>query len=171
MLIMSQYRDKIGAGMFDEKVYTSGGKAIEYSCDYRLQFKKGQKIQQVTASGRKIEAGCYVNITVKKTRGNGLHLTCTIPFKDGIGFSDIQAMFNYLKEVKVIEQKGAYCAFPAIFGDDKKYEKEMRKLIGTNPENLEKMKDECEKVFEVEVHRHYLLILNYKILQISAYRI
>ena len=90
MLIMSQYRDKIGAGLYDEKVYTSGGKAIEYSCDYRLQFKKGGKITKVTASGRKIDAGCDVNITVKKTRGNGLHLTCVIPFKDGIGFSDIQ---------------------------------------------------------------------------------
>ena len=138
MLIMSQYRDKIGAGMFDEKVYTSGGKAIEYSCDYRLQFKKNGKITKVTASGRKIDAGCAVNITVKKTRGNGLHLTCTIPFNDGIGFSDIQAMFNYLIETKVIKRSGAYCSFPAIFGEDNKYEKDMRKAIGTNPEYLEK---------------------------------
>lgn len=147
MLIMSQYRDKIGAGLYDEKVYTSGGKAIEYSCDYRLQFKKVGKITKVTASGRKIDAGCDVNITVKKTRGNGLHLTCTIPFKDGIGFSDIQAMFNYLKETKMIKQSGAYCSFPAIFGEENKYEKDMRKAIGTNPEYLEKMKDECEKIW------------------------
>ena len=147
MLIMSQYRDKIGAGLYDEKVYTSGGKAIEYSCDYRLQFKKGGKITKVTASGRKIDAGCDVNITVKKTRGNGLHLTCTIPFKDGIGFSDIQAMFNYLIETKVIKRSGAYCSFPSIFGEDNKYEKDMRKAIGTNPEYLEKMKDECEKIW------------------------
>lgn len=155
MLIMSQYRDKIGAGMFDEKVYTSGGKAIEYSCDYRLQFKKGSKITQVTSSGRKVDAGCIVNITVKKTRGNGLHLTCAIPFKDGIGFSDIQAMFNYLKETKVIEQKGAYCVFPAIFGEDKKFEKDMRKAIGTNPEYLEKMKAESEKVWWEEQESIY----------------
>lgn len=117
LLLCSQYRDKIGATMYESKVQTSGGRALLHTCDYKLSFSKSDKIVKTAPSGNSYVTGYNINITVNKTRGNGLHLTCSIPFKEGGGVSQINALFAYLESMKAITSHGAYKKAPWMYGD------------------------------------------------------
>jgi archaellum biogenesis ATPase FlaH len=147
LLLCSQYRDKIGASLYEEKVQTSGGRALLHTCDYKLTFARGERIKKVAPSGNEYVTGYNIKIGVQKTRGNGLHLSCTIPFKEGGGVHQINALFEYLESMKAITTHGAYKQAPWMFGDKNVRASDIKNEWRKNREAWETAKQKAQEVW------------------------
>lgn len=147
LLLCSQYRDKIGATMYESKVQTSGGRALLHTCDYKLSFSKSGAIEGKAPSGNTYITGYNIKITVNKTRGNGLHLSCTIPFKEGGGVSQINALFEYLETMKAITSHGAYKQADWMYGDKNVRAIDIKREWKNNPEAYEIARQKAQELW------------------------
>lgn len=147
LLLCSQYRDKIGATMYEKKVQTSGGRALLHTCDYKLTFSKHDPIIGTAPSGNKYVTGYHIKIGVEKTRGNGLHLTCDIPFKEGGGVHQINALFEYLESMKAITSKGAYKQADWMFDGKNVHAVDIKREWHTNKEAYEIAKQKAQELW------------------------
>lgn len=147
LLLCSQYRDKIGATMYEKKVQTSGGRALLHTCDYKLTFSRAGTIEGTAPSGNKYVTGYNIKIGVEKTRGNGLHLSCTIPFKEGGGIHQINALFEYLESMGAIVSRGAYKQADWMYGDKNVRAIEIKREWKNNPEAYTIAKQKAQELW------------------------
>lgn len=155
LLIISQYRENIGAGLYESKVRTSGGKAKTYYNSYMITLSKGKDIKKtVEATGRELVQAYEVNVRIDKNRGNGITgktNVFSVPFRGlGIQIGNITAMVNYLLETNVIKRKGAYCSTPWFREGKNFHEKDLRVAAQNDPTVLEEIRKQCHEIWLCE---------------------
>lgn len=148
LILIQQYRENVGRTMpAESKVKISGGKVIKYTADYIITLRKGKSIIKKAASGRDIEQGSEIILSIDKNRSTGISDKIILPYLKQTGFRDSRSMFEYLVTTKAIKQVGARYTAEWLTGSDKSfYEKDIRIMIKDNPELLDKMRD---KVYEI----------------------
>lgn len=155
LLIISQYRENIGAGLYESKVRTSGGKAKTYYNSYMITLSKGKDIKKtVEATGRELVQAYEVNVRIDKNRGNGItgkSNVFTVPFRGmGLQIGNITAMIGYLMDTNVIKRKGSYYSVPWFREGKNFYEKDLRVEAQKNPAVLEEIRKQCREVWVYE---------------------
>jgi len=101
LVVISQTRDNIDAGLFGEKQTRSGGRALRFYADTEIWTKLGRTINstvKVAGKEKKVPIGSVVRVTVKKNRLNGRQRTVEIPIYYDHGFDDVGSCVDYLVE-------------------------------------------------------------------------
>lgn len=98
LIIISQTRDDIDAGLFTSDPRTaSGGRALKFYAAASIWSKVRNKIQR-EVSGKKLQIGINVELAIKKNRHTGKEWTVNVPLYWSTGLDDIGGMVSYLIE-------------------------------------------------------------------------
>lgn len=105
LAIISQTRDNIDAGMFDEAKTRSGGHALKFYAHSEIWLTVGGAIKK-EANGKDRVIGHYANCDVKKNRVNGKRRRVRVALLPEFGIDDMGTMFDWLKEEKFLTVSG-----------------------------------------------------------------
>lgn len=97
LIILSQTRDNIDAGMFEPQSTHAGGRSLKFYATWQLWSSVGSKITK-EVKGEKVQIGVNCNIKVKKNRLTGRESTVTIPIYYSYGIDDIGSCVDYLAQ-------------------------------------------------------------------------
>ena len=95
LIVLSQTRDDIGAGIFEEQKTHAGGHALKFYATVQLWSSVGCKIKKVVV-GREQVIGVQCKVKVRKNRITGRERDVTIPIHFDTGIDDIGSMVDYL---------------------------------------------------------------------------
>jgi len=103
LLIVSQVRDNIGAGMFGEKYKRSGGKALDF---YSSQVVWLANMGMLKRTIDKVERpyGIKLKATVKKNKVGLPFREASFTFEFGYGTNNVLASLGWLKEVGKLDR-------------------------------------------------------------------
>lgn len=147
-ILISQYRDKLNAGPYEDPNRTSGGKAIQYYADYRIKFSASKTIKKEDMSGKEIIVGYNLKSIIIKNRGNGMKLDCDVDYIIQKGIDNRRAVFHYLADYKAVKKAGAYYSAQWLTGSEDNFKEiDFCKMVKTTPELFEKMKDKAQEVW------------------------
>lgn len=104
LIILSQTRDDIGAGMFDEQKTHAGGHALKFYATVQLWSSVGSKIKR-SVNDREQVVGVHCRVKVKKNRLTGKERTAEIPIYYDTGIDDIGSMVDFLTYWKIWPKK------------------------------------------------------------------
>ena len=145
----------------DSKKTISGGKAMKYVPDVRIEVAYGK--QETRGNGDKKQVvGQTCRVHVKKTRLYRPMITAEPVIDHSCGFTRLGGLFDQLLQLNIVVPNGKMFTCPAITGDDKMYrdnmadflerEENVTRVVDLIVENLEmaafdggKNKDEEEK--------------------------
>lgn len=113
MFLINQVRDNLNAiGMFAEKTKASGGKALEFYPDIRVEIKSGTKLKRKeerldgtideTPYGMTTKIGCIKNKTARP------FIFLEMPIIFGVGVSNIQTLATILQRKGYVRTQGSY---------------------------------------------------------------
>lgn len=158
LAIISQTRDNIDAGMFEEQKTRSGGHALKFYAHSEVWLTCGGAITK-EVRGKKRILGRYANCKVKKNRVNGRERTVRVPILPSVGIDDTGSMLDWLIEESFLKSSGGRYSNPWY---DKTYTKEelIRKLetddrIGDLKAYTQQCWDEIEEACNVERKSRY----------------
>lgn len=136
LLIVSQVRENINAGLFGEKYKRSGGKALDF---YASQVFWLARITTLDRTIDKVERayGMKIKAVVKKNKVALAHREAIYTFEFGYGVDDLLASVEWLNEV------GHLKAFGLAQAEYKKYKDSIR---GMSYEEYEQNRKEAAKV-------------------------
>lgn len=95
LIILSQTRDNIDGGMFDEQQTSAGGRALKFYSTVQLWSSVGSKIKK-QVNGREVVVGVNCRVKTKKNRITGRERTVEFPIYYETGIDDIGGMVDYL---------------------------------------------------------------------------
>lgn len=95
LLVLSQTRDNIGAGLFEEQQTHAGGHALKFYATVQLWSSVAAKIKK-TVNGRDVVVGVNCRVKVKKNRLTGKERVVEFPIYYDIGIDDIGGMVDFL---------------------------------------------------------------------------
>lgn len=95
LIILSQTRDNIDAGLFEEQQTTAGGRALKFYAAAQLWSSVGSRIKK-QHKGRDVVIGVNCRIKVKKNRLTGREWTAEVPIYYEHGMDDIGGMVDFL---------------------------------------------------------------------------
>ena len=103
LIIISQTRDNVDAGMFESKKTRSGGHALRFYADTEIWTSVGSAIKveyKVPGKDKKhpVQIGGNIRATVKKNRLNGRERSVTVPIFYDHGFDDVGGCVDYMTE-------------------------------------------------------------------------
>lgn len=108
LIVLSQTRDDIGAGIFDEQKTHAGGHALKFYATVQLWSSVGAKIKK-TIKERDIVVGVNCRVKVKKNRITGRERTVEFPIYYDTGIDDIGGMVDFLTAWKIWDKaKGGF---------------------------------------------------------------
>lgn len=136
LAIISQTRDNIDAGMFEEQKTRSGGHALKFYAHSEIWLTVGAAIKK-TVNGKDREIGKFANFKVKKNRVNGKARNGRVALLPEFGIDDVGTMMDWLIEEKFLTASGGRYSTPWF---EKTYTKE---------EIIAKMEDE-DRVGEIK---------------------
>jgi len=117
LIVVSQTRDNIGAGMYGEQKIFAGGHALKFYATAQVWSSVGGKIKR-TVGERDVQIGVNCRVTVKKNRLTGKVRTVEFPILYESGIDDIGGMIDWLVYWKVWPNKGglvdAGAAWPGV---------------------------------------------------------
>ena len=143
LIILSQTRDDIGAGMFDEQKTHSGGHALKFYATVQLWSSVGRKIKK-TVNEREMVVGVHCRIKTKKNRLTGKERTVEVPIYYESGIDDLGAMVDYLTYWKFWPKaKGGLIDATGDFEGVKKRREELIKWLEDND-----MREDLEDIVE-----------------------
>jgi len=99
LLVVSQIRENIGAGLFSEKYRRSGGKALDFYASQVVWLAVTEKIKQVI-QGLTLISGIWVKGSVKKNKVGLPFRQCEFPVIFNYGIHDVWASLEWLKGIK-----------------------------------------------------------------------
>lgn len=99
LIIISQTRDNIDAGLFGEKSTVSGGRALKFYASLQLWSSVGSAIK-VTVRGKERRVGVISRVRVKKNRTTGRDRGVEVPIYYSVGFDDVGGCVDYLVNEK-----------------------------------------------------------------------
>jgi RecA/RadA recombinase len=95
LVVISQTRDNVDAGLFEPKKQHSGGHALDFYAHLTIWTSNAGTIKkQVNAIDRPV--GITVKAAVKKNRVNGLQRTIQVPLYPSVGVDDLGGCIAYL---------------------------------------------------------------------------
>lgn len=95
LIVLSQTRDNIDAGMFDPKQTSAGGRALRFYATVQLWSSVGGAIKKQVA-GKDVKVGINCRVQVKKNRLTGRDTTVEFPILYDTGIDDIGGMVDFL---------------------------------------------------------------------------
>lgn len=104
LIVLSQTRDNIGAGMFEEQQTHAGGRSLKFYATVQLWSSVGSKIKK-TVRERDITVGVHCRVKVKKNRITGREHTVEFPIYYDTGIDDIGGMVDYMTTWKCWPKK------------------------------------------------------------------
>lgn len=99
LIVLSQTRDDIGAGMFDEPKTHAGGHALKFYATVQLWSSVGSKIKR-TVRERDVVVGVHCRVKLKKNRVRGRERVVEFPIYYDTGIDDIGGMIDFLVKWK-----------------------------------------------------------------------
>jgi RecA/RadA recombinase len=99
LLLISQIRENIGAGLFGDKYRRSGGKALDFYASQVVWLAVKDKIKQVY-KGQTLVSGINVKFSVKKNKIGLPFRVCEVPVMFYYGMHNVLASLEWLKEIK-----------------------------------------------------------------------
>lgn len=100
LIILSQTRDNIDAGMYGEQQTSAGGRALKFYSTVQLWSSVGEKIKK-TVNDRQITVGVYCRVKTRKNRITGKERTVEFPIYYDVGIDDIGGMVDWLTYWKI----------------------------------------------------------------------
>ena len=144
LIILSQTRDNIDAGPFEEQKISAGGRALKFYATVQLWSSVGSKITHVV-NEREIQVGVNCRVKAKKNRITGKERTVEFPIYYATGIDDIGGMVDFLVYWKFWpKDKGG---FIDASGDFDAVKKRREDLIGWVEEN--NLRRDLEDVVEI----------------------
>jgi hypothetical protein len=111
LIILSQTRDNIDAGMFESKKTHAGGRALKFYATWQLWSSSGGKITK-QYKGKDRQLGIYAKVALKKNRLTGKEWAITVPIYHSHGLDNIESCIDYLCEEKHWNKAGAMITAP-----------------------------------------------------------
>lgn len=144
LIILSQTRDNMDAGPFEEQTVSAGGKSLKFYATAQLWSSVGSKITH-TVNEREIQVGVNCRVKVKKNRITGKERTVEFPIYYATGIDDIGGMVDFLVYWKFWpKDKGGFIDASDDFDDMRKRREDLVKWLEEN--NLRR---DLEDVVEV----------------------
>ena len=104
LIILSQTRDNLDAGMFDPQQVAAGGRALKFYATAQLWASVGSTIKR-SIKGRDIKVGAHVRLTIKKNRLTGKDRTVTVPLYYSVGIDDVGGIVDFMCQWGVWSKK------------------------------------------------------------------
>lgn len=95
LIILSQTRDNINAGLFENQQTHSGGHALKFFAAVQLWSSKGSRIKKIVKD-REMTVGVYCRVKVMKNRLTGKDRKVEFPIYYEHGIDDIGGMVDFL---------------------------------------------------------------------------
>lgn len=147
LIVLSQTRDNIDAGLFDEQKTHAGGHALKFYATVQLWSSVGSKIKKTVAE-REMPVGVHCRVKLKKNRLTGKERTVEIPIYYDTGIDDIGGMVDYLTYWKFWpKNKGGVIDASSDFDGVTKRREDLIKWIEDNG-----MREDLEDVVEEAWH-------------------
>jgi|TARA_R110000751_G_scaffold152635_4_gene257784 RecA/RadA recombinase len=105
LIVLSQTRDNIDAGMFEEQQTHAGGRALKFYATVQLWSSVGKRIKK-TINDREVVVGVTCRVKTKKNRFTGRERVVEFPIYFATGIDDIGGMIDYLTTWKVWPKTG-----------------------------------------------------------------
>jgi recombination protein RecA len=106
LIVVSQIRENIDAGMFAKKWTRSGGKALDFYCSQVLYLSQIEKIKK-TIKGITRVTGTRVKAVVEKNKISLPYREAEFQILFGFGVNDRAACLDYLKQATIEVDKDA----------------------------------------------------------------
>lgn len=104
LIILSQTRDNINAGLYEETKTHAGGHALKFYACVQLWSSVGSKIKRTIAE-KDVQIGVRCRVQTKKNRIAGKNRTVEFPIYYDTGIDDIGGMVDFLTGWKVWPKK------------------------------------------------------------------
>ena len=132
LIILSQTRDNMDAGPFQEQTVSAGGKSLKFYATAQLWSSVGSKITR-TVNEREIQVGVNCRVKVKKNRITGKERAVEFPIYYATGIDDIGGMVDFLVYWKFWpKDKGGFVDAGSDFEDVKKRRDDLVKWVEKN---------------------------------------
>lgn len=95
LIILSQTRDNINAGLFEEKQVHAGGRAMKFYTTVEIWSSVGAKLKK-KLNGRTVVIGIRCKVKTKKNRITGKERVVEFPIYYATGIDDIGGMVDWL---------------------------------------------------------------------------
>ena len=105
LLVISQTRDNIDAGLFASKKTRSGGRALSFWAQSEVWSSVREKIK-VGFGGKDRQAGTLCEMKVRRSRLSGHEATVQVPILLGAGIDDTGSLVDFLVEEGVWKKVG-----------------------------------------------------------------
>lgn len=99
VIVLSQTRDKMNAGIYEKKTTHAGGKALKFYATWQLWSSRGGTIT-TTIHGNKRQQGIYSRIRIEKNRLTGKEWEVELPLYWSTGIDNTGSMVDFLLEEK-----------------------------------------------------------------------
>lgn len=106
LIVVSQIRENVDAGLFAKKYTRSGGKALDFYCSQILYLSQIGKLKK-TIRGVERVTGTRVKAVVEKNKISLPYREAEFQILFGYGVNDKAACLDYLKQVGIDVEKGA----------------------------------------------------------------
>jgi len=147
LIILSQTRDNIDAGMFEEQQTCAGGWALKFYATVQLRSSVGSKIKR-SVKDRELQIGVNCRVRVRKNRITGRERAVEFPIYYETGIDDIGGMVDFLVYWKYWpKDKGGFVDARADFEDIKKRRDDLIAWIESND-----LREDLEDVVEAAWH-------------------
>lgn len=142
LIVLSQTRDNIDAGMFEEQQTHAGGRALKFYATVQLWSSVGKRIKR-TVNDREIVVGVTCRVKTKKNRFTGRERVVEFPIYYANGIDDIGGMVDYLTTWKVWPKVAGKIDASKHFDDVKLRREDLIKWVEEN-----QARDELEHICE-----------------------
>jgi RecA/RadA recombinase len=144
LIVLSQTRDDIGAGIFEEQKTHAGGHALQFYATVQLWSSVGRKITKTVAEREQV-VGVHCRIKTKKNRLTGKERMVEVPIYYDTGIDDIGSMVDFLTYWKFWSKaKGGLIDATADFDGIKKRREDLIQWIEVN-----NLREDLEDIVEI----------------------
>ena len=111
LIIISQTRDNVGGGMFDEQQIHSGGRALKFYACLQLWSGRGKTLKK-SHKGIDRQIGIISKIRVRKNRLTGREVSVEVPIYHSYGIDDTGSCVDFLVKEKHWKKAGQSISAP-----------------------------------------------------------
>lgn len=98
LMVISQVRDNVGAGLFEKKHKRSGGKALDFYCSVVIWLSNMGKLDQTKNKVKRV-IGVQIKANCDKNKVSMPYRQCAFDITFGYGIEDEKASLAWLEEV------------------------------------------------------------------------
>ena len=126
LIVISQVRENLNAGMFDKKITRSGGRALGHYCSHEIWLKVIEKVKNKKLN-RVIGHRVLAEVTKNKTTGKIRNASFSTYY--GYGVDDTDSLIEFMIDEGFWKKAGAYIVPADLYGTEKFYRADLPKRI------------------------------------------